>query len=121
MTTRRLTTTCLVGACLLLAIGLWLMLDNQSVDISASDLGDGRPAGEVMCTIAPYDAGFNGNDEGPGGQHSRGYFDEVGSECYSVSMTRFKAAVASWALALVSFGGAAVAAVRSSTRFRAGR
>ena len=37
----------LLGACLLLLVGLFLWFDNPTVNVSASDLGDSGPAGEV--------------------------------------------------------------------------
>ena len=110
-----MSTACLVGACLLLVIGLFLWFDNPTVNVSASDDldGGGSPAGDVGCNIAPWDAGLNKNDDGPGGEHTRPYRDEVAAECYSANTTRFDAAVGSGVLALLLLGAGVVVAARS--------
>ena len=53
----------ITAAGLLLLLGLWLLLHNQTVDVSASDTDQATPAGQVGCVIAPYDAGLFGNDD----------------------------------------------------------
>jgi hypothetical protein len=87
-----------------LLVGLFLWFDNPTVSASASDLGESGPAGEVVCSIAPWDAGLNDNRDGPGGEHSEAYFDEVAAECYAASTRRFNAAVGSGVLALLLLG-----------------
>ena len=100
-----------MAACLLLFVGLFLWFDNPTVNVSTSDLGDSGPAGEVGCSIAPWDAGLNDNRDGPGGEHAGTYSNEVAAECYSANTTRFNAAVGSGVLALLLLGvGIAVAA-----------
>ena len=116
MKSRRTSTVCLLGACLLLLLGLFLWFDNPTVNVSASDIGDSGPAGEVGCSIAPWDAGLNDNRDGPGGEHSGPYSEEVAAECYSANTTRFKAAVGSGALALLMLTTGVVVAVRSTRR-----
>ncbi len=113
MQSRRISRACLLGACLLLLVGLFLWFDNPTVNVSASDLSDGGPAGEVGCSIAPWDAGLNDNRDGPGGEHPRTYFDEVAAECYSANTTRFSAAVGSGVLALLMLSVGVMVAVRS--------
>jgi hypothetical protein len=105
----------ITAAGLLLLLGLWLLLHNQTVDVSASDTDQATPAGQVGCVIAPYDAGLFGNDDPPGGEHPRDFADEVAAECYAVSMTRFKAGVASIGLGLVLLVGATVVGTRPRT------
>jgi hypothetical protein len=100
---------------LLLLLGLWLLLHNQTVDVSASDTDQTTPAGQVGCVIAPYDAGLFGNDDPPGGEHSRAFADEVAADCYAVNMTRFKAGVASFGLGLVLLVAATVVRTRPRT------
>lgn len=104
---------CFLGACLLLLVGVFLWFDNTTVSVSASDIGDSGPAGEVGCSIAPWDAGLNGNREGPGGEHSAAYFNEVAAECYSANTMRFNAAVGSGVLALLMLSVGVVVVVRS--------
>lgn len=113
MQSRRISTACLLGACLLLVVGLFLWFDNPTVNVTAADLGDRGPAGEVGCSIAPWDAGLNDNRDGPGGEHSDAYVDEVAAECYSENTTRFNAAVGSGVLALLLLGVGVVVGVRS--------
>lgn len=110
---RRLALACLAVACLLLLGGVLLVLDNPAVTVSASDVEDSGPAGEVVCSIAPWDAGLNDNRDGPGGEHSPTYSREVADQCYAANMTRFDAAVASGVLALITLGAAVAVAVRS--------
>ena len=97
---------------MLLLVGLFLWFDNPTVNVSASDLGDSGPAGEVGCSIAPWDAGLNDNRDGPGGEHSEAYFNEVAAECYSANTTRFNAAVGSGVLALLMLSVCVVVVVR---------
>ena len=111
MTRRHRATAFSVAACLLLLVGLWLLLDNPAVDIGAADIGQDRPAGEVTCSIAPYDAGFNHNDEPPGGEHSRAFTDEAGPECYAANMLRFRTALGCGVLSLLLLVAGAVAGV----------
>ena len=113
MQSRRVSTTCLLGAALMLLVGLFLWFGNPTVHVSASDLGDRGPAGTVGCSIAPWDAGLNDNRDGPGGEHSGAYVDEVAAECYSANTTRFHAAVGSGVLALLLLGLGVAVAVRS--------
>ena len=120
MSPRRVALSCFLGAVLLLLVGLFLAFDNTSVDVSASDVNGGGPVGEVGCTIAPWDAALNDNDEGPGGEHSRAFFDEVGAECYAASTARFRAAVGSGVLALVLLAASGVVAGRSTRSSRSG-
>ena len=108
MHSRRTAAALLVGACLVLLVGLYLWVDNPSVDVSAADLGASAPAGEVTCSIAPWDAGLNDNRDGPGGEHADAYVDEVAAECYSANSTRFNAAVGSGVLALLMLGAAVI-------------
>lgn len=104
---------CLVSACALLLVGVFLWFDNPTVDVGASDLGSRGPAGDVGCSIAPWDAGLNGNRDGPGGEHSDSYSDEVAAECYAASTTRFHAALGIGVLAVFVLGvGAALAGSR---------
>lgn len=116
MQSRRTATVCLAGACLLLIVGLLLWFDNPTVNVSASDLGDSGPAGEVGCSIAPWDAGLNDNRDGPGGEHSGPYSDEVAADCYAANKTKFKAAVGSGVLGLLVLSISVVVAVRSMRR-----
>ena len=116
MQSGRTATVCLVGACLLLVVGLLLWFDNPTVDVRASDLGDSGPAGEVGCSIAPWDAGLNDNREGPGGEHSHLFSDEVAADCYAANMTRFHAAVGTGVLALLLLSIGAFGAARSKRR-----
>lgn len=102
-----------MGAGLFLIVGLLLWFDNPTVDVTASDLGDSAPAGEVGCGIAPWDAGLNDNREGPGGEHSGPYFDEVAADCYAANRTRFAAAVSCGVLGLLMLGVSVVVSVRS--------
>ncbi|MFC7500954.1 hypothetical protein ACOACQ_04155 [Nocardioides sp. CPCC 206347] len=113
MGSRRTAATCLVGALLLLVLGLTVWFDNPTVNVSASDF-TGEPAGEVGCSIAPWDAGLNENSEGPGGEHPHDYFAEVGAECYSANMARFRGAVGLAALALLLTTVGVVLALRAS-------
>lgn len=113
MQSRRISMACFLAACLLLLVGVFLWFDNTTVSVNASDVGDSGPAGEVGCSIAPWDAGLNGNRNGPGGEHSAAYFDEVASECYSANTTRFNAAVGSGVLALLILSAGVVVVVRS--------
>ena len=98
---------------MLVLVGLFLWFDNPTVNVSAADLGESGPSGEVDCSIAPWDAGLNDNRDGPGGEHSRTYVDEVAAECYSANTTRFNAAVGSGVLALLVLGVGVTVAVRS--------
>ena len=113
MQTRRVSLLSRLGAWLLSLAGLFLLFGNLTVNVSASDLDGDGPAGEVGCSIAPYDAGFNGNDEGPGGERSKDYFDEVAADCYAANSARFNAAIGAGALALLLLGAAVVTAPRS--------
>jgi hypothetical protein len=101
----------------LLTVSLWLLGDNQSVNINASDRNDGQAAGTVGCTIAPYDAGFFGNDDPPGGEHSVEYSDEVATDCYSVNTQRFRTAVAAGIVGVVMLGSAISFGRARSSRF----
>ncbi len=76
-----------------------LMLNNITVDILASDYDTRGPAGAVQCTIAPWDAGANHNDNEPGGEHHAAYYTEVGSKCYAANIFSFWAAIGSLGLA----------------------
>lgn len=117
MQSRRISGVCILGAGLLLLVGLFLWFDNPTVNVSASDLGDRGAAGEVGCSISPWDAGLNDNRDGPGGEHSGTYFNEVSAECYSANTTRFNAAVGSGVFALLLLGvGIAVAARSKQSR-----
>jgi hypothetical protein len=116
MQSGRTATACVVGACLLLIGALLLWFDNSTVSVSAPDLGDRRSAGEVGCSIAPWDAGLNGNRDGPGGEHSHPFSDEVAADCYAANMTRFHAALATGVLALLMLCMSALAAFRSTRR-----
>ncbi len=100
-----------VGA-VLLTLSRWLFIDNQTVNVGASDYDDGHPAGLVGCTVAPYDAGFLGNDDPPGGEHSSDYSDEVAADCYSVNKQRFHSGVATAATGVVVLGVAIWSRVR---------
>ncbi len=102
-------------ACVLLLAGVFLWYDNPTVNVSASDsdFGESGPAGEVGCSIAPYDAGLNDNRDGPGGMHSDAYFNEMAAECYSANTTRYRAAIGSGVLALFMLVVGVVAAARS--------
>lgn len=113
MQSRRTSRVCLLGACLLLLVGLVLWFNNPTVDVSASDVGGAGPGGEVGCSIAPWDAGLNGNRDGPGGEHSEAYFNEVAAECYAANTASFNAAVGSGVLALLMLCVGAVAAIMS--------
>lgn len=113
MQSRLTSTVCLLVACLLLALGSFLWLDNTTVKVSASDLGDRGSAGEIGCSIAPWDAGLNDNRAGPGGEHSAAFVNEVAADCYSANMTRFNAGIGSGALALLVLSVGVVAVVRS--------
>ena len=117
MRSRRASTACLLSACALLLVGVFLWFDNPTVDVSASDLDSGGPAGAVGCSIAPWDAGLNDNRDGPGGEHSDSYSDEVATECSSANTTRFDAALGSGVLAvlLLSVGVVAGRSIRRSS------
>lgn len=100
-------TALLTVALVLLAVALWLMLDNPTVDVAAADLDDaGQAAGRVGCSIAPWDAGLNGNDDPPGGEHAPAFSEEVATDCHAANLDRFRAAIAAAVLGL----GSAVAA-----------
>ena len=116
MQSRRTATVWLVGACLFLIVGLFLSFDNVTVNVSASDLGESGPAGEVGCSIGPWDAGLNDNRDGPGGEHSSPFSDEVAADCYAANETRFNAAVGSSFLALLMLSISVVVAIRSGRR-----
>lgn len=116
MHSRPTSTVCLLGAALLLTVGLSLWFDNPTVNVSASDLGESGPAGEVGCSIAPWDAGLNDNRDGPGGEHSGPFSEEVATECYSANRTRFNAAVSSGVLAVLMLSISVVAATGSARR-----
>lgn len=105
---------CLVAAGLLLCASLALWVDNPTVSVAASDLGDRGPAGEVVCSIAPWDAGLNDNDQGPGGEHSGAFFDEVAADCYSSNTFRFRAGIGLGVAALVLLGGCGIRSRASS-------
>lgn len=104
----------LQGAFLLLPNGFFLWFDNPTVNIGASDIGESRPAGKVDCSIAGWDAGLNHNRDGPGGEHSGTYFNEVAAECYSANKTRFDAGFAIGILALLTLAAGVMIAARSS-------
>lgn len=117
MQSRRIPAALLLGAGLSFLVGIVLWFDNPTVDITASDINGLGPAGETECTIAPWDAGLNDNRDGPGGEHTNVYHDEVAAACYTANTTRFRAAVGSGVLAAVlligSLAGGLVLAVRS--------
>ncbi len=92
------------AAGLLLLLSVYLLLDNVEVDVSAVDMGESRPAGQVGCPIAPWDAGFNDNRSRPGGEHSQAYGDEVADECSEASTLRFRAGVVIGVLGLFVLG-----------------
>lgn len=98
----------LLGAGLLLTAMAVLWLDNQSVDIKASDYGTNGPAGAVECVVAPWDAGVNGNDEAPNGEHSGEFASEVAQDCYAVNMRRFDLGVGVGVGGLLLLGVAAL-------------
>lgn len=114
----RLALLLLVGALVAFVAAAVLLLDNVRVDVKASDGTDGQaPGGEVGCTIAPWDAGVNDNDQGPGGEWPREYYEEVGEKCYAASMARYDAGRGTAALGAVLLGaGVAVAVVPVLTR-----
>ncbi|HSU35112.1 MAG TPA: hypothetical protein VLJ88_05580 [Propionibacteriaceae bacterium] len=113
MNSHRISVACFMLACLLLVMGFFLWFDNPSVDVVATDYDLSGPAGVVGCSIAPWDAGTNGNRSGPGGEHLGPFYDEVASECYSANMTRYKAAIASGVLSPMVLAVGIVAAFRS--------
>lgn len=113
MTSRRVAALCLAAACVLLAFALFMAFDNTAVDVGASDLGDKGPAGDVGCVVAPWDAVLNSNSEGPGGEHSQPYFEEVASDCYAANKTRFTTAIASGVIAFLLLAVGGVLTVRS--------
>lgn len=117
MQSGRIVRACILGAGLFLLVGLFLWFDNTTVNVSASDVGHSGPAGEVACSIAPWDAVLNDDRDGPGGEHSKAYFNEVAAECYSANTARFNAAVGSgvFALLLLSVG---IAVAARSMRLR---
>ena len=114
MQSRRISMACLLAACFLLLGALFLWFDNPTVNVSASDIGESGPAGEVGCSLAPWDAGLNDNRDGPGGEHSGTYFDAVAAECYSANTTRFNAAVGSGVLAILVMSVGVIVAIRST-------
>lgn len=99
------------------ACALWF--DNPTVSVNASDIDDSGSSGDVECSIAPWDAGLNGNDNGPGGEHLPAFHDEVATECYAANIERFRASAVSGALGLLLLVGAAAAGVRSMKRRKA--
>lgn len=110
MNPRRTSFACAVVAALLLVAGVLLWFSNPAVDVAATDYGFNGPAGEIGCSIAPWDAGRNGNRDTPGGEHLAPYSAEVATECYSANIRRYNAAIGSGVLAfLVLVGGVAVA------------
>lgn len=117
---RRLWAVCALVGVLLLVAAPWLLYDNVSVDISASDYddisatGEMTPAGETGCSIAPYDAGFNGNDDPPGGERRKAFSDEMAVECYSANLARFRAAIACGVLGGLLLAASFVLHVRST-------
>lgn len=113
MTSRRAAALCLAAAFVSLAFALFMAFDNTAVVVSASDLGEDGPAGKVGCVVAPWDAVLNGNSVGPGGEHSRPYFQEVASECYAANKTRFTTAVAGGVIGFVLLALAGGLTVRS--------
>ncbi|WP_372728019.1 hypothetical protein [Nocardioides sp.] len=120
MTSRRAVAALLAGALLFLLAGIVLWFDNPTVDVTASDLGTDAPAGAVVCSIAPWDAGLHHNDSPPGGEHAAGYAQEVAADCFAANTVRFRSAVGSGAVALGLVGAAAVVGSRTSAR-RPGR
>ena len=91
-----------------------MAFDNTRVDVSASDFGDQGPAGNVGCVVAPWDAVLNSNSEGPGGEHTQPYSEEVASDCYDANTTRFTTAVASVVIAFLLLAVGRVLTVRSN-------
>lgn len=114
MRSSKTSAACLLGACVLLIAGLFLWFDNATVNVSAPDLDDSGPAGEVGCSIAPWDAGLNDNRDGPGGEHSIAHSEEVATDCYSANTTRFKAGLGTGALAFVLLSVGVASTVRST-------
>lgn len=114
--TRGFVVVCLMAAGVMSVIALWLLLDNQSAKVSAIDIGQEQSAGRVGCTIAPWDAGFNHNDAGPGGEHSVAYVKEVGEKCYTVNVRRFRTSIAAGLLGLVLVSTAVAAKPKASAR-----
>jgi hypothetical protein len=117
----RLPALAVLAACLLLVAAVFLWFDNPTVDVAASDGDSPGPAGEVGCSIAPWDAGLNHNSGPPGGERPADYADEVGAECYSGNLLRYRAALAAGALAALCLvgGGAAWVARRRPAVFSA--
>lgn len=113
MQTRHLLTGLCLAASLALLTGLVLWFDNPTVNVGASDITDRGPAGKVACSIAPWDAGLNGNDDGPGGDHTSAFRDEVAAACHAANTKRFRASVGSGALAVVLLAAAAVMGPRT--------
>jgi hypothetical protein len=113
---RRSVVLCFAAAGLFLLVSLFSWFDNPAVDIRAADVGGDEPAGEVGCSIAPWDAGLNANREAPGGEHSSAYSREVAAECYAANMTRFDTAVVSSVLALTTLLVAVALGVRPRRR-----
>lgn len=113
MNAGRVSAWCGVIAALLFIAGVFLWFNNLSVDVAATDFGLSGPAGSVGCPIAPWDAGMNGNSNGPGGEHLRPFYDEVATECYSKNIARYNAAITSEVLALLVFSAGVVAVIRS--------
>ncbi|KRA32347.1 MULTISPECIES: hypothetical protein [unclassified Nocardioides] len=100
-----------VGAAVSFLVAVVLWFDNPTVSISASDIDDGGSSGEASCSIAPWDAGLNDNSDGPGGEHTQAFHDEVAAACYAANTRRFNASIGCGALALLLLGGGAVLAV----------
>jgi hypothetical protein len=87
----------------LLSTAAWLLVVNQTVSVVYTDGGQ-EAARDVECSIAPYDAGFNGNNDPPGGEQSVAYAEAVASECYSANIDRFHIARVVGVLGLVALG-----------------
>jgi hypothetical protein len=105
-----------LGLLLVLGAGL-LASDQPSVEVHAADRSRG-PDGKVQCNIAPYDAGLNDNDSGPGGSDRTFEFtSEVADKCYAANLTRFRTAVGLGALGAVLVVGGAVIGAWSTGRW----
>ena len=120
MRAQRIWAVSAIAGVLLLLAGPWLLVDNVSVDITASDYddisatGEMMPAGQTGCSIAPYDAGFYGNDQPPGGERRKAFSDEMAVDCYSANMQRFRVAIACLVLGAVLVVASFVLHVRST-------
>lgn len=107
----------LLLACVLLPASVVIAYDNPTVDVQAVDADGTGPAGSKGCSIAPWDAALNGNDDPPGGEHTAAYSREMAQKCFEANTARFRTAVGTGLLgAVAALVGAGLALRRGPGR-----